>query len=332
MNSKNLIPGGILVTLGLLFLADNFDIFEVSWHAIFRLWPLLLILMGINMLIGKRNPVSTGLTIVVLCIAIPIAVVSNWSERWSERHHDGKHWRWDWDDDSDNRRDRNNEEDYNEDDSNNDGGDVHQSFTEPMEGGIKTGSFYLGGGAAKFKIEGTSDQLAEVKSDLTFGKGYDLTKVINSGNADIKLKAKDGDNHVELNNNDSGNKVNIKLNTEVEWNLDLEIGVGATEIDLSKNNVRNLKLKTGVSDTEIRLGDKSAETTVKVEAGVAQVELQVPNSVGCRIKIDGALNGKDFDGFTKNGDSYESPDYAKATKKINIEFDGGLSNLKVKRY
>ena len=87
-----------------------------------------------------------------------------------------------------------------------------------------------------------------------------------------------------------------------------------------------------ITDTEIKLGDKAAETTVKVEAGVAQVELQVPNSVGCRIKLDGALNGKDFDGFIKNGDSYESPDYAKATKKINIEFDGGLSNLKVKRY
>lgn len=332
MNSKNLIPGGILVALGLLFLADNFDIFEVSWHAIFRLWPLLLILMGINMLIGKRNPASTGLTIVVLCIAIPIAVVSNWSERWSERHHDGNHWRWDWDDENDNRWDKNNEEDYNEDDSDNNGRDVHQSFTEPMEGGIKTGSFYLGGGAAKFKIEGTSSQLAEAKSDLNFGKGYDLTKVINSGNADIKMKWKDGDHNVELNNNDSDNKVTVRLNTDVEWDLDLEIGAGTADVDLSQNNVRSLKLKTGVTDTEIKLGDKAAETTIKVEAGVAQVELQVPTSVGCRIKVDGALNGKDFDGFTKNGDAYESPDYAKSTKKINIEFDGGLSNLKVKRY
>ncbi|MFN8356588.1 MAG: DUF5668 domain-containing protein [Spirosomataceae bacterium] len=331
MNSKNLIPGLILVALGVLFLADNYDIFEVSWHSVFRLWPLLLIVLGVNALLGKRSPAATGITIVLLCIAIPAAIISNVTDDW--RHH-GRHWSWDHDNDDDEDDYKNESRDDSDDDEDISTSEIHQSFNEPSDASIKTASFYMNGGAAKFVIGSTSSNLADAKADLNFGKGYDFTKVVNGNNAELKLKWKEGDHHINIDdkNENDQNKVSVQLNNNVEWDLDIEIGAGTADFDLSQNIIKSLKLKTGVTDSEIKLGDKAAETTVKVESGVAQVELQIPSSVGCRIRVDGALNGKDFEGFIKNGDTYESPNYSTAAKKINVEFDGGLSNLKVKKY
>ena len=203
-----------------------------------------------------------------------------------------------------------------------------------MESGLKRASFALEGGAAKFVIDGETTSLVDAKTKLDFGDGYNLKKVLRDGTAELKLDMKDQNGNKEWNIKDDNlqNDVTVQLNPNVEWDLDFEIGAGKADFDLSKLNVNKLALKTGVTDTEIKLGDKANDASIKVESGVAQVELQIPQSVGCRIEIDGALNGKDFDGFTKIGDSYETPGYDKATKKMSIKFEGGLSSLKVKRY
>lgn len=333
MNSKNYIPAGILITIGVLFLADNFDWFDFDWDVIVRFWPVLIILLGVNLLIGKRSSSATALTILALCIAIPAALVSHFRDRWDDRDHYSYHWDEDDNNDHDSRdnsSDDNNDEDNNDNDS--DGSDVKQSFTEPMESGVKSAAFTLEGGAAKFTIGTTSTNLAEANTDLDFGKGYTMKKVLRDGIAELNFETKNGENQKWNINDNSFNKVDVKLNPSLEWDMNFKIGAGKADFDLSAFNIKKLTLETGVTDTEIKLGDKALSSGIRVESGVAQVEFQVPQSVGCRIEVNGALNGKDFDGFTQNGDSYETPGYDKATKKITIKFDGGLSNLKVRRY
>ena len=81
MNSKNLFSGGILILLGVLFLGKELDWFNVNWHEIFRLWPLLLIYLGLVAVLGKSSQTSTVVTIVLLCIAIPTVIVRGCSNK-----------------------------------------------------------------------------------------------------------------------------------------------------------------------------------------------------------------------------------------------------------
>lgn len=332
MNSKNIIPASILIAIGVLFLADNFDWFTFDWDHLLRFWPVLLIVLGINLIIGKRSGSATALTVLVLCVAVPAAMVNSCTNNWRWKDHDRSSFGWEHNDSNEN--DSNNENENETDAEDSDRSNVSQSFTEPMESGLKRASFALEGGAAKFVIDGETTSLVDAKTKLDFGDGYNLKKVLRDGTAELKLDMKDQNGNKEWNIKDDNlqNDVTVQLNPNVEWDLDFEIGAGKADFDLSKLNVNKLALKTGVTDTEIKLGDKANDASIKVESGVAQVELQIPQSVGCRIEIDGALNGKDFDGFTKIGDSYETPGYDKATKKMSIKFEGGLSSLKVKRY
>ena len=140
-------------------------------------------------------------------------------------------------------------------------------------------------------------------------------------------------NHVELKNGRMKNEVEINLNEKPIWNIDLGIGAGKANFDLSDHKVKSLKVSTGVADLELRLGDKVPQADVQIESGVASVTLEIPKSVGYEVRIDGALNVKDMDDLVKVNDNlYRSADFDPASRKIAIRYDAGLSKVKIKRY
>lgn len=323
MNSKNLFAGGILILLGVLFLGKELDWFNVNWHEIFRLWPLLLIYLGLVAVLGKSSQTSTVVTIVLLCIAIPTVIVRSCSNKVEHalggRNFNFNHSDSDDDDDSD--------DEYDGDTSFK---GANQKLSEPMNANIKSATLEFKGGAAEFDIKETTSQLAEADATLNFGNiSLKKTGDADSPTVDFSLKGKT--NNIDLGDNNH-NKVNLKLNPNVIWDMKFEFGAGKADFDLSAYKIKNLSIKTGLTETDVKLGDKVDNLDVKVESGLTDIEFQVPTAAGCRVEIDGGLNDKDFDGFIQKDGHWETPDYDKATKKITIKFEGGLQSLKVRRY
>lgn len=321
MNSKSLFTGGILILLGLLFLGKEWGWFHINWHEIFRLWPLLLIYLGLIALWGKSNSSATVITIVLLCVAIPTVLVRSCQERVGTAfNRNDIHIDMDDDDDND-------DDDKNEDTRFK---GSNQRLSSPMNGDIKSASFNFSGGAAEFVVSGTSKDLVEADANLTFGN-ISLKKTGDSTNPTVNFTLKGKKNNIDF-GKDNDNKINLKLNSSVLWDMKFEFGAGKADFDLSDYKVKNLSIKTGLTETDVKLGDKVDNLDVKIESGLTDIEFQVPESVGCRIVIDGGLNDKDFDGFIQKNDHWETPNYDKSTKKISLNFNGGLQSLKVRRY
>jgi hypothetical protein len=81
------------------------------------------------------------------------------------------------------------------------------------------------------------------------------------------------------------------------------------------------------------LGDKNTLSEVEINAGVATVDIDIPESVGCEFTSKGALNIKDLDELTEVSEGlYRTANYDKASKKIKIMYEGGLSTIKISRY
>ena len=79
MRRNNLILGMFFVFLGIFFLLTNLNIINFSiWSAIFDLWPLFLVMLGIH-LISKRPTVTVISWIVFFAIIIfyALAVENN---------------------------------------------------------------------------------------------------------------------------------------------------------------------------------------------------------------------------------------------------------------
>lgn len=338
MNSRNLLTGVLFIGIGILFLGRNFGWFDIDWGQLSRFWPLLVILLGINLLFGQRSRALTVTTVLLLAIAVPIAIVHrerNGSE--GDGFFDNNHnWNFnhDGDDDDENDGDIAIDSAQTESDRNVRGG--AQQFTEPMDTALQRASFTLEGGAAHFDLGGTSTQLVQANTNLDFGR-YSLQKVVKDDGQGAELTfSMTGNRKVEWKNGEwkNGNfnsRVNISLNPAPLWDIHAKIGAGEAEFDLTPYRVRTMTLETGVTDVDIKFGDRADLTEVDVEAGVAQIRLRVPQSAGCRIDHEG-LSLKDFDGFEKVGDSYQTAGYDQTAKKINIKFDSGLSKLEVERY
>lgn len=316
MNSKSLFTGGILILLGILFLGKEWGWFHINWHEISRLWPLLLIYLGLVALVGKTNGSATVITIILLCIAIPTVLVRSCQETvGSTFNRNGIHIDMD-------------------DDDNNDGDTSfkgsNQKLNSPMSADIKSASFNFSGGAAEFEISGTSQDLIEADANLTFGN-ISLKKTGDSTHPTIDFALRGKKNNINI-EEDNDNKINLKLNSSVLWDMNFEFGAGKADFDLSEYKVKNLSIKTGLTETDVKLGDKVDNLEVKIESGLTDIEFQVPESVGCRIDIDGGWNEKDFDGFIQKNGHWETSNFDKSTKKITLNFNGGLQSLKVRRY
>ena len=317
MNSKSLFTGGILILLGILFLGKEWGWFNFNWHEISRLWPLLLIYLGLIALLGKTNSSATVITIVLLCIAIPTVLVRSCQERVGTAF-------------SKNGIDIDMDDDNDDEDGDTSFKGSNQELNSPMSADIKSASFNFSGGAAEFEISGTSTDLVEADANLNFGN-ISLKKTGDSTNPIIDFALKGKTNNINI-GDDNDNKINLKLNPTVLWDMNFEFGAGKADFDLSEYKVKTLSIKTGLTKTDVKLGDKVDNLEVKIESGLTDIEFQIPESVGCRINIDGGLNEKDFDGFIQKNGHWETPDYDKSTKKMTLNFEGGLQSLKVRRY
>jgi hypothetical protein len=123
----------------------------------------------------------------------------------------------------------------------------------------------------------------------------------------------------------------VGVNGDVPLDLRFDIGATKTVIDARDLHLRSLELHTGASDTRVLLPRAAGVTTVRAEAGAASVVFEVPAGVAARIRSRMALGSSQIDQarFPAVGGGYESPDYATAPNRVDIDVQGGVGSVKV---
>lgn len=311
MKTENVIWGLILVFVGGILLLENFGAIDFYWRSLWQLWPLLLILAGANMLLSGMHSRLGGWFSVLLTI-VALAFVF-WK---GTRYEDEERGRW--------RR------------PHREAGRMREPlqtsvFSEPFLPTVKRARLNISGGATSYRISETTSNLFDASVSARAGR-YSLQKV-SQDTLEI-LNFRMNKNRRDWNfDGKVKNEVEIRLHRQPLWDIHLETGAGETDFDLRPFKISNLSIKGGAASFQVKLGEPESVTQVRAEAGVAEISISVPSSVGCRIEVESGLSSKDFEGFTQQADgSYQSPGYRNTAKKINIQLRGGLSDMKVKRY
>jgi hypothetical protein len=154
----------------------------------------------------------------------------------------------------------------------------------------------------------------------------------------------------------------IGLSRLIPMALNIEGGVGSSQIDLTGVHLTEFKLESGVGDTKLILpatgahyeasvegGVGSSHITIldgaslhlKLEAGVGGVQVSIPSAAAVRITVEGGLGGvnlpADFkrvqgkDEFMSKSGVWESEGYALSQQQITIAFEGGVGGFKLVR-
>lgn len=297
MKTKQLFWGFLLLTIGLLFFADKYAIISVEWNFVWDLWPLVLVFWGISVLTKGTafKPIVSALFGIFFGTMLYGSLFSVTNINYVD------------------------EGDY-----------QTKTYSAQIDSSTKYAEFQLNAGAGKFIIKGNTDKLAEVYAK----SGEDFLS--------FNTERTDSTQFVELTMNDKGihilpnkvtSKLNIRLNSKPIWDFEFNTGACINYFDLSEYKVRNIKLQTGASKADIKIGDKFDKTKMKIEMGAASLKIRIPKLSGCELYGDMVLFSKHLKSFEKITSShYKTPNFDQAENKILIKINGGVSKLSIRRY
>jgi hypothetical protein len=317
MKFDKIIWGVLLLFIGSVLLLTNFDVIEFYWRNIWDFWPILLIILGVNILFNRNdsqigNIISLGILIIALSF---LFVKGQQNPRGNSGYGDTHGFHSDFDEDNEN-----------------DGSSSKINFSEGLQAGdaVKKTILNLSGGGTSFNLKGETDSLFSANVKRKFSD-FVLTKVATDSVNTLTFKMQNKNKSWSY--GDGGNDVNLYLNTRPTWEMNLNMGAGQIDFDLADYKVRTLSFDGGAAELNIKIGSLLPIVDVNVKTGVADVKIKVPKGSGCRIKTKTGLSSKDFNGFNKISEGlYETTNFQTLGSKIFISLDGGLSSFEVNRY
>jgi hypothetical protein len=298
MKTGRLFWGVLFAASGLLVLLERWGGWAVTWSLTWKLWPLVLILLGAAMIM--KGPIIKTVFAGVAALVLAVTLVSTFNFSWLPEA-----------------------KQCDEEAST-------QTLREEFVPGVARAEFALNSGAGVFTVEDTTTALIEATTKSSMG-AYELDHSKETDRELVVLRF--SGSHEGFHFRRIRNTVDVRLNPKPVWDLKLELGASKLEMDLAPFAVEKISLDAGAASIEIALGDRAPETRVSIDAGVSSIRLRVPEGSGCEVRIDAPLSSKRFPGFKKvEKGLYRTENFTSAAKKIYIEMDAGVSSVKVERY
>ena len=287
----------LLIALGFLLLLQTTGV--LSWHlwaSIWRLWPVLLIAIGINIMLGARMPWVAGILIAaVLAVGVALAAFSGAFV------------------------------------SNGFRGDVEVigSFQELL-GETESVGVNINFGAGEL----TLDSLPVGSANLVEAefRGREAEVSVNRSNGSADLDISNGDFSFDLFRNNEGATWSVSLSPSPGMYLDLDAGATEMRLDLTHLKVNDLSIDAGAADIEIVMPADAGQVNVDIDIGAADLLIIIPEGVGARIDADTAVGSLSIDQgrFRKQGDFYVSPDFEQLANRIYLSIDSGASSVEIR--
>jgi len=299
MNISTLFKGIIIILLGLILLANNFQLLPWDvWYELFRLWPVILIAIGIHLIFRKSSlsflPLLSPLVIIA---AIGGAIYLSQTGVTYEKI------------------------------------DQTFRFEQPLSPDLRQAHIKINFGGGKLELEGGSPYLFEGDfSTPSWLRPKMKYRAINKEGF-LELTEEGKRNGFPFGRWGKAHSWDLRLNNEILLTLKINTGASSNYLDLSSLKMTYLELDTGASNNEIKFGSLTS-VKANISAGASQIKLFIPRSMGIRIEADIALTSNNLKelGFTKKGDIYTSNNYSIAENRLDLNLEAGVSSFRVELY
>jgi len=303
MKIRHFSEGLIIILIGLILLANTFGVLPWGvWYYLIRLWPLILIAIGIDLILRATSLSSLRIVPPLLIIAGICLTVYFYQSREGKFYQFFK------------------------------GKTQSIELSQPLLPNIKKATINIKFGAGNLRIRG--DSIEELmKGNFTVHPEISPW---------IKYRDMDGEGFLEIGERKGehlftyGSKFHrwdLKLNSTIPLSLKIDTGASNNDLDLSSLEIVEFNLDTGASNNEIRFGE-STSIKAKIDGGASNIKIFIPQEMGVRIKADTALTSNNLDdlGFEKRGNIYISRNFSTAKKQLDLDLDIGVSTLRIELY
>lgn len=315
--------GIILIVLGAVFLINElgvldqfYALYHVSFgsivsngiNAMFRLWPLILIAMGITVIFRNRivSGITWGLFFVLIAVlsvlgptfypqlGAPWLIFNNHTEQGTVQI-----------------------------------GEDNYTYNSSVDYSpeMKKGQADISLGACKTILSSAGLKAATVESNI---KGITSSWTLNSDT--LKLNVDEENIIIGAKNLDRTNYIN--LGDQLIWEINLSTGASDSKLDMRELIVSQISVDMGAGSAELNIGSKSPLTNVNIDGGASDIRIIVPKDSGIDVETDSGLSSNNFDSVNLSpiGEGkYVSDGYSAAANKIKITISTGMSNITLVR-
>jgi hypothetical protein len=114
----------------------------------------------------------------------------------------------------------------------------------------------------------------------------------------------------------------------------LTVQTGATDarLDLSSLRVSALDLSIGAATTWLRFPQAAGQTAAHISGGASTLTIEIPQGVAAQIQLRGGLSTVNVDQsrFPQVSDNlYRSPDYDTAANKVDLNIETGVTTIQI---
>lgn len=287
----------ILIGAGIVFLLNNLGIIDWSvWQTLWRLWPILLIAVGLDLLVGRRFPLGSALLALLLVVVLVLGVrgtipgVIAASSVTVDRT-----------------------ETISQDLGDSERASVEINFSA---GNLNVDALPEG---SPHLIQGSVDLSRNERLSKDFGANNGVARLIldSQGSWSMGPDVLGG----------SEKRWDLGLTQAIPLDLVVDSGAGKANLDLTGLNLRRLDLKGGVGQVTVKL-PAAGRYEVDVDGGVGQIVLIVPEDLAARIQTDGGIGGVRAEGdFSRAGDVYSTGDFSTAENRADVQVNNGIGQI-----
>jgi hypothetical protein len=287
----------VLIGLGVLLLLQNLNLLPPNvWEALVPLWPVLLIVLGLDMFVGRRS-VGGAILVVLLSTLIVVAALT-WAALRAQQLPPGE----------------------------------TRGLIQTYRG-AKEVSVELDFDVGELNVSALtgSDYLMEGEAKNGPGESAEQSYAVEDGEGQLTLSQKRNPLYAPfLSGRDSTSRWDIRLAAKVPVTLKVNTGVGSASLDLSGLNLTALDLTTGVGRTSV-IFPASGPLTARVKAGVGDVILTVPADVPTRITVTSGLTQVRIPArFSRDGNVYTTVGFSPSGHYLELEVSAGIGSVTVK--
>ena len=290
----------ILIGVGLVALLANYGFVQpVSVVSFLALWPVLLILLGIDIAFSRRWPLPTlGAEVAIVVGALVLAVTQPATLSLTTFSFTGS----------------------------SSCANPEPTVSAPR-GSLASLRLVIDGGAATYRIGGGSSGADDATADGTELCLSDRSNPRGSASptaGDIRL-TQSGANFGHA-------TVTARIANDVPLSLQLNAGAGDFVIDLHDVNVTDARLSVGASNTTIVLPHPTGDVPIRLDGGASNVAIEIPADVEARISVAGGLISTSSTNprAVKNGGVIETAGYATAKDRVTLNITVGASSVTVR--
>ncbi len=287
---EGIVGATFLIGLGAIFLAANLGWLNVDvWRMVFSLWPVLLIAIGFDLILGRR---SIWLSLVAFLLVLAILVGSLWLA--GARISVGQSL-------------------------------LGEEIRQALPDNVTHARVVLQPGIGNVSLYSLEDSGNLIKGKALLGKSSPVYQDLSQegDRAIFTLRSRGLSFYI---GRDTWSW-ELGLNPALPLDLQFSLGAGNAELDLRALRLERLEVDMGVGKTTVTL-PVAGRFEARVNGAISQIVIKVPSQMAIRLQAETALANINVPpGYRRDGKIYTSPGFETAENQVDLKVGMAIGNI-----